>query len=76
MAVKTWEKVKVRYCHHAGEEVCLEAEMIFPADWLPDQPPQIVAHRCSHGLACNLDGRPSCIWAGTNPAYDPFIEPD
>jgi hypothetical protein len=48
--------------------------MIFPADQLPDQPPQVVAHRCSHALRCNLDERPSCIWAGTNPAFDPFAE--
>jgi hypothetical protein len=74
MAVKTWQTIKIKYCHHAGVEVGLEAEIVYPSEWLPDQAPRIQAHRCSHGLACNLDGRPSCIWAGTNPAYDPFIE--
>jgi len=74
MAVKTWQTIKIKYCHHAGVEVGLEAEVVHPSEWLPDQPPRIHAHRCSHGMACNLDGRPSCIWAGTNPAYDPFIE--
>ncbi len=74
MSVKTWEVEKISYCHHVGKEVGLEAEVIYPADWLPDQPPRIVAHRCSEGIVCNLDGRASCLWAGTNPTYDPFSE--
>ena len=72
MTEKTWQTIKLQYCHHADSEVGLEAEVVFPPEQLPDQPPRILAHRCSHGLTCNLDGRPSCIWAGTNPAYDPF----
>ncbi len=72
MAEKTWQTLKVQYCHHVDEEVGLEVEVVFPPEILPDQSPRIFAHRCSHGLACNLDGRPSCIWAGTNPVYDPF----
>ena len=72
MTEKTWQTLKYQYCHHADTEVSLEAEMVFPPEQLPDQPPRIFAHRCSHGLACNLDGRPSCIWAGTNPTYDPL----
>jgi hypothetical protein len=74
MAEKAWQAIKTCYCHHVDQEVALEAEMIYPAEWLPDQMPRVVAHRCSYALACNLDGRPSCIWAGTNPAIDPFIE--
>lgn len=74
MAVKTWQTIKVRYCHHADAEVELEAQTVYPAEWLPDQPPRILAHRCSHAFACSLDGRPSCVWAGTNPSYDPFRE--
>ncbi len=74
MTVKTWQTIKVQYCHHADEQVGLEAEVVYPPDWLPDQPPRVLAHRCSHGMACNLDGRASCVWAGTNPAYDPFSE--
>jgi hypothetical protein len=72
MAIKSWETVKQQYCHHVCEDVCLEAEVVYPAEWLPDQPPRVLARRCSHGMMCNLDGRPSCVWAGTNPAYDPF----
>jgi hypothetical protein len=74
MPVRSWQPVKVCICHHVGEEVALEADVVYPAEWLPEQPPRIIAHRCSHGLACNLDGRPSCVWAGTNPAIDPFLE--
>lgn len=74
MAEKMWQIIKVRYCDHAGEEVAMEAEMIFPADLLPDQQPRIVAHRCSRAVDCNLDNRASCIWAGTNPTFDPFAE--
>jgi hypothetical protein len=74
MAEKSWQVIKVRYCHHAGQEVNLEAEMIYPAEFLPDQQPRVNAHRCSHAFACNLDGRASCVWAGTNPTFDPFIE--
>jgi hypothetical protein len=74
MAVKTWQTIKVQYCHHVKAEVELEAQAVYPAEWLPDQPPRILAHRCSHAFACNLDGRPSCVWAGTNPSYDPFLE--
>jgi hypothetical protein len=74
MAVKTWQPVKIRFCHHAGQEVALEAEMVYPAEWMPFQKPRILAHRCSHAMVCNLDGRPSCVWAGTNPTYDPFVE--
>jgi hypothetical protein len=65
MATKVWESIKVRYCEHAEDEVSLEAQVVYPSEWLPEQPPQVVSHRCSHAFACNLDNRPSCIWAGT-----------
>jgi hypothetical protein len=74
MAEKSWQVIKVRYCHHADQEVNLEAELIYPAEFMPDQQPRVNAHRCSHAFACNLDGRASCVWAGTNPSFDPFIE--
>ena len=74
MAVKTWQTIKIRYCDHAGCEVGMEAEIVLPAEWLPESAPRVVAHRCSHGLQCNLDERASCIWSGTNPVFDPFSE--
>jgi hypothetical protein len=72
MTVKTWQSIKVCYCHHVDQDVALEAELVYPAEFLPDQAPRVFAHRCSHAIMCNLDGRPSCIWSGTNPAIDPF----
>jgi len=74
MSTKSWEVVRTCYCHHVGQTVALEAEQVFPSEMLPDQAPRILAHRCSHALGCNLDGRPSCMWAGTNPVIDPFLE--
>jgi hypothetical protein len=74
MAEKSWEVIKVRYCQHVAKEVGLEVEAVYPAEWMPDQPARIVAHRCSHAFACSLDTRPACVWAGSNPAYDPFKE--
>ncbi len=74
MSIKSWEVIHTRYCHHTGQVVALEAELVYPSEWLPDQSPRLLAHRCSQALGCNLDGRPSCIWAGTNPAIDPFLE--
>ena len=74
MTEKIWEVIKIQYCHHVDQEVGLQVQTVYPSEHLPDQPPRITAHRCSHAYACNLDGRPSCIWAGTNPTYDPFLE--
>lgn len=74
MAHKVWQKIKVQYCEHAEGEVALEAEVLYPEEHLPDQGPRIVAHRCSRGLECGLLSQASCVWAGTNPTYDPFAE--
>jgi hypothetical protein len=74
MSEKTWETLKVQYCQHVDQKVGLQAQVVYPPDIMPDQPPRILSHRCTHGFACNLDGRPSCIWAGTNPTFDPFKE--
>jgi hypothetical protein len=52
----------------------LQANVVFPADVLPDQFPRVIGHRCSDAFSCNLDGRASCLWSGTNPAFDPFLE--
>jgi hypothetical protein len=74
VAEETWNVIKICYCDHAGEDVGLEVKVVYPVEWLPDQPPRIRAHRCSHGLQCNLEGKPSCIWSGANPVFDPFVE--
>ena len=74
MAVKSWEAIKVRYCERADCEVALEAEVIHPAEFLPDQAPRVGSHRCSRGFECSTLNRATCQWAGTNPGYDPFVE--
>ncbi len=72
MPTVTWKTMKCVTCDRVGEEVELQARVVYPADFLPDQPPRILAHRCSKGLDCNLMDTPACVWAGTAPAYDPF----
>jgi len=74
MADRLWEKIKTIFCNHAGCEVHFEVEVIYPAEWMPDQPPRVLAHRCSHGVYCRMQDKASCIWAGTNPVYNPFLE--
>lgn len=74
MAKKVWTVIKVQHCDHAGGEISLDAQVILPEEHLPDTPPRIVAHRCSQGEACGLMEEASCVWAGTNPTYDPFAE--
>lgn len=74
MAVRTWQSMKTQYCRRADDDVSLEAEIVFPSENLPEQPARVLAHRCSRGMDCNLYNEATCIWAGTNPAYDPFAE--
>lgn len=74
MSIREWQSVKSCYCEHVARNVSLETEIVLPSEMFPDQPARILAHRCSNGLECNLDGRASCVWAGTNPVMDPFKE--
>ena len=74
MAIKVWQTIKVQHCRHAGGEVSLEAEVLIPDEHMPDQGPRVVAHRCSRGMECGLLEESACVWAGTNPTYDPFQE--
>jgi hypothetical protein len=72
MAEKVWEPIKIHYCDHAGCQVALEGELVYPVEILSDQPPRLLAHRCSHGVECSQLKQAACVWAGTNPNYDPF----
>lgn len=74
MAEKMWVTEKIRYCQHAGCDVALEAETIFPADHLPDQAPRVTVHRCSKAGDCMENGDGACVWNGSNPVFDPFTE--
>jgi len=72
MADQTWEITQTRYCDHIQLEVNLEAQRVYPADFLPDLSIRVTGHRCSHGMECNLFEQHACIWSGTQPAHDPF----
>lgn len=67
-----WRTMKRQYCDRIAEEVSLEVKLVFPATFLPDQPPKVIGHRCSMGMHCNQIDKPACVWAGTQPDYDPF----
>jgi hypothetical protein len=67
-----WRPVQRDFCDRVHEQVVLEAQVVFPPDMLPDQPPRVLGHRCSLGLQCNAMDRPTCCWAGTLPGFDPF----
>jgi hypothetical protein len=73
MPTVIWKTMKRTNCDRVGEDVSLEARVVYSAEFLPDQPPRILAHRCSKGLECNQMNTPTCMWAGTLPGYDPFI---
>ena len=70
MAKKVWQVEKVKYCEHVEQEVAIENEVIYPAEFLPDQPPRVIARRCSHSLECNMLEKPACALCGTNPDMD------
>ncbi|MGC8856824.1 MAG: hypothetical protein ACP5QU_08500 [Anaerolineae bacterium] len=72
MAYRTWQVQKIEYCEHVGHEIAQEAEVVYPPEYLPDQPPRVMARRCSNAIECNLlFEKPVCVWCGTNPGVDP-----
>lgn len=72
MAVRAWQVSKIKYCEHVGRETALEVEVVYPAEQLPEQPPRVVARRCSNAFACNQLDKPVCVWCGTNPDHQPL----
>ncbi|HXF85679.1 MAG TPA: hypothetical protein VNK49_09845 [Anaerolineales bacterium] len=72
MAQRVWQVSKVHYCERVRHEVALETEVVYPPEHLPDQPPRVIAHRCSNALECNQEDRMSCAWCGTHPNYFPL----
>lgn len=67
-----WTPIRHVFCEKAGAEAALEVKLVYAADFLPDQPPRVIGHRCSLGMQCNELESPTCQWAGTLPGYDPF----
>lgn len=71
MAHKQWKIGTIRYCEHVGHEIALESQVVYPPEHLPDQPPRILARRCSNAMECNAMDRMACAWCGTNPHVRP-----
>jgi hypothetical protein len=74
MSIKSWETIEIRYCNHAGCEAALEAELVYPAEWLPGQEARVLSHRCSHAADCMVSMQSACQWSGGMPVYDPYLE--
>lgn len=73
MATTRWETIKQQYCDKAGCQVALQAHIIFPIDYLPDNP-RIASERCSHGDLCLKERLGACGYSGGDPEIDPFLE--
>jgi hypothetical protein len=71
MAERTWQVEKIKYCEHVRHEVALENEVVYPSEHLPDQPPRVIARRCSNAVECNMMEKAACLLCGTNPDFDP-----
>ncbi len=71
MALARWETVRIEMCDRAGQRASLELQCVYPAEFLPDQPPHVIARRCSLGVQCNMLDKPGCRFSGTLPEYDP-----
>jgi hypothetical protein len=71
MTKQQWEVSMIRYCEHAGHRIALEVNVVYPPEHLPDQPPHVVARRCSNAIECNKLDKMNCAWCGTNPDYRP-----
>jgi len=71
MAEKTWHVEKIKHCEHVGHDVAIENQVVYPAEHLPDQPPRVIAHRCSNAIECNMVEKSTCALCGTNPDLDP-----
>jgi hypothetical protein len=55
--------------------VALEAQVVYPPEYLGEQAPRVLAHRCSNGFDCMVTHDGGCRWSGANPTYDPFEDP-
>jgi len=72
MAQRKWYVSKIIYCEHVGHDIALETQVVLPSEYLPEQPPRVLARRCSNAMACNGIDKATCAWCGTNPDYRPI----
>ena len=64
MAWESWRTVKRARCEVVDKNVALESQLVFAAETLPDQPPRVLAYRCSSAEDCERFDQPSCPWGG------------
>jgi len=58
-----WEPVKSICCDRVGEDVTLQVKVVYPLGLLADQPPRVLARRCSKGVDCIQRDLPACLWS-------------
>lgn len=71
MSQKQWQVTNKMFCERVAREIRLETQVVYPADHLPDQPPRVLAHRCSNAIECNKLEKMACVYSATNPDYIP-----
>jgi hypothetical protein len=69
MAWETWRTVKETRCKFLQDQVRLEARLLYAADILPDQPPRVLAYRCSDGQDCDRFNQADCPWGILTPTH-------
>ncbi len=47
MTRKTWQTIKMCYCHHVGKDVAWKPRSFTRRMCCRTQPPRVLAHRCS-----------------------------
>jgi hypothetical protein len=62
MAWESWRAGKQTHCEVMDEKVTLQSRLAFAADNLPDQPPRVLAHRCSSAENCDHFDQNKCPW--------------
>lgn len=68
MAWESWRTVKRGRCDFIDEEVAFEWRLVFAAAMLPDQPPRVLAYRCTGAESCERFDQPACPWVSLSPA--------
>ncbi len=74
MSSKSWEVIKTCYCQHIDTKSGWKPSWSIRLNGCRTRRRAFLPIVARKAVSCNLDGRPSCVWAGTNPVFDPFIE--
>ncbi len=70
MAYEAWVTTSTKWCEKMDAEASMLEKRVYPAEHMPDFPGyQVLARKCTLGIACNLAGIP-CRWAYTGLGVD------